>query len=169
MPVSPEFRNRQYLDAAKTVERIEELLKLEFPIQLTLATLRQIHSRQFALDNATCTGTVHWRDSKDSTAKMIIVHRQGTSCPLHGKPKTRKARIRSYVGTNPKRQAAAQAAIDALPEQARLERAAAQCKSLIWRTHSTLLQVRERLDQMQEIQNNRTGTSQERESQHEHQ
>ena len=149
MPGSTDFRDTQYAEATNTVQEIEALLELQFPVQLILANLRQIHGKLFALDNKTCTGTIHWRDKTSPTRKMMIIHRTGQACPLHGQPRT-SSRVRSYIGTNSERQAEARAAIAALPVRAQLERDANRCTRLIYRTLSALRHVREQLDQLQQ-------------------
>ena len=80
---------------------------------------------------------------------MMIIHRTGSPCPLHGEPNPHKGRVRSYVGTNPERQTAAREAIAALPIQAQLERDAERCLRVINRTFNLLRSLRELLDQLQ--------------------
>jgi len=55
--------------------------------------------------NASCTGTLHWRDP-GGNPKLYIIHATGQACPLHGTP-ARGTRIRTYIGTNPAKQAEA--------------------------------------------------------------
>ena len=79
-----------------------------------LAILHHIEVLETAiadLDGNTCTAAIYWRDAESDSPKMILVHRKGDNCPLHGEPKNDRSRIRTYVGTEPDRQTEAEANI----------------------------------------------------------
>lgn len=83
------------------------------PIVQRTTELAALDGKLAALTGNTCTGKVAWRDGNgdDKKSKMLIIHGTGQSCPLHGQPKGKK-RIRSYIGTDPSKQAGAKHVIE---------------------------------------------------------
>ena len=76
------------------------------------------------LKGRTCTGSVYWRDAETDSPKMIIVHKHGETCPIHGSPNSHKSRIRTYIGTDTLKQRDAQAAISRETQRRDLEKLA---------------------------------------------
>ena len=64
------------------------------------------------LTNDHCTGAEHWRDAHTDhrKPKLYIIHPLNVACPIHGNPEPGK-RIRTYIGTDPAKIAAAQEAL----------------------------------------------------------
>ena len=61
---------------------------------------------QSLADAGACNGKPYWRN--DGKKPILYAnHPIGAACPLHGEPKTRRGRIRYYIGTDPAAQQAA--------------------------------------------------------------
>lgn len=91
------------------------------PITQRYEELQALDAELATLQGNTCTGKVSWRDTNNpnpNAAKMTIVHGTNQACPLHGEPANGK-RIRSYVGTDPHKQAQA---IKAIEDETRREK-----------------------------------------------
>lgn len=76
------------------------------------ATLLDLQAQIDALDGHTCVGAEHWRDKNHTTRqpKMQVLHGINQVCPMHGRP-DQDQRIRTYVGSDPGKVAAARHAI----------------------------------------------------------
>ncbi len=72
-----------------------------------------------------CTGIVYWRDNGGDKPKLYANHSIDQACPIHGKPGPGK-RLRTYVGTDPERQAEILAAMKRRREKLDLESAIRQ-------------------------------------------
>lgn len=76
--------------------------RLPDAIEHRLAEHTDLQQQLAELDGNTCTGTEHWRDTKNAkhAAKLYVIHRIDQSCPIHGQPDPGK-RLRTYIGSKP--------------------------------------------------------------------
>lgn len=86
---------------------MDRLVKLATgPLLAARQDEQQVQAKLDKIGNNRCNGSISWR--KDGpTERMIIVHKHGQVCPRHGQPKSRKGRIRTYIGTDEEKQALA--------------------------------------------------------------
>ena len=93
------------------------------------------------LDGDTCTGAIYWRNSRTPNPKMVVVHRKGQSCPVHGDPLGPDERIRSYVGSNQAKQAVAQRHIANEERRQQLDARARQTSKALWTATGYLIEA----------------------------
>ena len=70
------------------------------------AALPRLRQEEKELAANHCNGTIYWRDSNTLNPKMYVNHSINTPCPIHGTPNP-NGRLRTYIGTDPDKQAAA--------------------------------------------------------------
>lgn len=85
---------------------------VHFPLAAALQKLDEANQAIANLAGNTCTGSIWWRDPNSDKPRMYINHRKDQVCPLHGMP-NRGKRIRTYIGSDPDKQAEAHATLDA--------------------------------------------------------
>ena len=84
------------------------------------------------LDGDTCTGAIYWRNSRTPNPKMVVVHRKGQSCPVHGQAASPEERIRSYVGSQAAKQATAARHISNEKRRQQLDACARRISRNLW-------------------------------------
>lgn len=87
-------------------------LDLVAAVDAALAEVAMLKRRLEHLAGRNCTGSELWRDTDSSSPKLYVTHSTNATCPIHGTPAPGK-RLRTYIGTKPREQKRAQAAMHA--------------------------------------------------------
>ncbi len=89
-------------------------LDLVAAVDAALAEVAMLEGRLECLAGRNCTGFELWRntDSTSSSPILYVSHSTNATCPIHGTPAPGK-RLRTYIGTKPREQKRAQAAMHA--------------------------------------------------------
>lgn len=89
-------------------------LDLVAAVDAALAEVAMLEGRLECLAGRNCTGSELWRDTDSTSSSPIlyVTHSINATCPVHGAPAPGK-RLRTYIGTKPREQKRAQAAMHA--------------------------------------------------------
>lgn len=136
------------LTPKETLDYVLDLIML-LPRAIThrLVDLPALQEELAELDQNSCTGNTHWRDTnKEGRArKLYILHGTNQHCPLHGHPEPGE-RIRVYIGADPARILEALSNIERQCKRSKLQENLLRHKNLIRRALSNIRNIYYALD-----------------------